>query len=435
MVHRTSLQNPLRLIYLANTNPLCYAPKTLFSFLRLFFIWGAAGAQSVNAPLNPDQYHLIDRLEIKHGRQVEALHSSFKAYPRRSIAALVDSAWDDALQGTARDQFNAQYLANDNQEWSQHPQTERDRAILGAFYTRHTDVYSVSQSDFELHANPVLYGALGQSQAGAQTIDTYSNTRGLELRATVANKIGFYTFLGENQMRAPAYEQAFTREFRAVPREGFYKGFGDAKDAYDFFSARGYISFDPVPAYFNVQFGHDKFFIGNGQRSLLLSDHANSYLFMKWNTRVWKVNYTNLFAEMNGAAFGNASGSLDQRFPKKYLAMHHLSINMSKNFNLGLFEAIAMNGEDSLGAGSFEAGYLNPIIFYRAVEHQNGSQDNALIGLDWKWNFLKRFSFYGQVVLDELIVSNLVAQNGWWGNKYALQGGLKYIDAFWCAPP
>ena len=54
-----------------------------------------------------------------------------------------------------------------------------------------------------------------------------------------------------------------------------------------------------------------------------------------------------------------------------------------------------------------------------------------MIGLNWKWNFLKRFSFYGQFLLDELSVGDLIdLGGGWWGNKFALQTGLKYVDAF-----
>ena len=54
-----------------------------------------------------------------------------------------------------------------------------------------------------------------------------------------------------------------------------------------------------MPAkYLDFQFGYDKNFIGNGYRSLFLSDFGNSYLFLKINTRIWKFNYLNLFMEL-----------------------------------------------------------------------------------------------------------------------------------------
>jgi len=64
----------------------------------------------------------------------------------------------------------------------------------------------------------------------------------------------------------------------------------------------------------------------------------------------------------------------------------------------------------------------------RALEQQNGSLDNALLGLDAKWNFLGHFSLYGQFVFDELKVEEFFKNPGWWGNKFSYQLGLKYID-------
>ena len=46
---------------------------------------------------------------------------------------------------------------------------------------------------------------------------------------------------------------------------------------YDYFDARGYFTFN-VTKYIDVAFGYDKNFIGNGYRSLFLSDFGNSNL-------------------------------------------------------------------------------------------------------------------------------------------------------------
>ncbi len=78
----------------------------------------------------------------------------------------------------------------------------------------------------------------------------------------------------------------------------------------------------------------------------------------------------------------------------------------------------------------FSLSYLNPIIFLRATEQQNGSADNALIGLDFKANVAKRFQFYGQFLLDEFVLKEIRSGDGWWANKFGLQLGGKYINAF-----
>jgi len=110
---------------------------------------------------------------------------------------------------------------------------------------------------------------------------------------------------------------------------------------------------------------------------------------------------------------------------KKYAAMHHLSINLSKNISLGIFEA-EMYGRTN---GKLDANYFNPIIFYRFLESYLGSSDNAMIGVDFRWNFLKRFGFYSQFMLDEFKTSEYFSKKGSWGKKFGFQAGIKYIDA------
>ena len=105
--------------------------------------------------------------------------------------------------------------------------------------------------------------------------------------------------------------------------------------------------------------------------------------------------------------------------------MHHLDMAITKWLNIGLFEGVIFGREDH-----FEFGYLNPIIFYRSIEQQNGSFDNAIVGLDFKANIAKRVQAYGQFSLDEFVLSEVTSNSGWWGNKWGIQLGAKYIDAF-----
>ena len=92
---------------------------------------------------------------------------------------------------------------------------------------------------------------------------------------------------------------------------------------------------------------------------------------------------------------------------------------------MGLFEAVIFGRKDR-----FDFGYLNPIIFYRSIEQQSGSFDNSIAGIDFKANVAKKFQFYNQIVLDEFVLSEIKKNRGWWANKWAIQVGAKYIDAF-----
>src|SRR5690606_14497165 len=175
----------------------------------------------------------------------------------------------------------------------------------------------------------------------------------------------FSTFLTENQERGPQFFQEHIKETRAVPGVGFYKPFKTT--AVDYFDARGYITFNAAK-FIDFQAGYDKNFIGNGYRSLFLSDWGNANLFLKINTRIWKLNYQNLFMELMPQFVKKGDSLLD----RKYAAMHHLSINVTKWLNVGFFEGVIFGRTNR-----FDFQYLNPLIFYRHIEGTVGSPDNA----------------------------------------------------------
>ena len=139
------------------------------------------------------------------------------------------------------------------------------------------------------------------------------------------------------------------------------------------------------------------------------------------NTRIWKINYQNLFMELHSAEIPGG----DKLLPKKYAAMHHLDVSVTKWLNIGVFEGVIFGRKDR-----FDFGYLNPIIFYRSIEQQNGSFDNSVVGLDAKANIDRKIQLYGQLSLDEFLLGEITKSRGYWGNKIGVQIGAKYIDAF-----
>ncbi len=404
-------------------------PKTLMKYLVFSFliIIGTNGfAQSTNAPLNEEYYHKIDRYEVKAGRIVSELFTSVKPYKRSAVVAMLDSLQlKENIFQSPSDKFNLEYLRNDSWEWSKATTAESKKPFHG-MYKKKSDIYYVDQPDFDLHVNPVLYLGTGKDSRLGDPV--FINTRGVEIRGMVDRKIGFYTYLGENQARLPGYASEYGGNYGyfVVPHEGFWKVYKNG--GVDFFEARAYIDFNLTKSIW-MQFGYDRTNIGNGFRSLIFSDFAPPSQYFRANLKVWKMNYLFQLNRMTGEVNTNPGGtSTTKRYPDKYVAFHHLSLNLGKKFNLGFFESVVFSPQDSISGGTFELNYLNPVIFYRAIEQQNGSSDNVILGFDWKWLVAKRLSFYGQFVLDEFVLNNIRAGNGWWGNKFSIQAGLKYID-------
>jgi hypothetical protein len=412
---------------------------TLFSVL-LFIAPQSIFAQtntSTFVPYQSDYYHILKRYEIKRGKFFTPFHSSILPLSRYNIALFADSLSNESMQVLSQsDKFNINYLLTDNYEFTK-KDSVKQKGILKYLYKRKPDFLSFLNDnydmklekgalDFVIRVNPILHLGVGQDNTRDEMLTL--NTRGAEIHGVAARRIGFYASVTETQAVFPRYVQNLidslspprSLENFVVPNEAFAKPFGE--NGVDFLRATGYITFN-VAKVVDVQFGQDKNFIGNGYRSLVLSDFAPAHLFLKLQTKFWKINYTNLYTQM--VADVQRANTL---YPKKYVIYHHLSIDITKKFNLGVFESIAYGRKDQGQNDTFDLSYLNPFIFYRAVEQGIGSIDNALVGADFKWLALKDIQLYGQFVLDELRVGELVDNNGWWGNKYGIQLGLNYID-------
>jgi hypothetical protein len=397
--------------------------KTSFLLILLLAIQGLGLAQSTNASLNEDYYHSLTRYEIKAGRIAPEWFTTVRPSKRNALVAFIDSLnLKDNVFTSQADKFNYDYFRNDNWEWSRAETNTSAKPVLKKLYKKKSDLAFVDIPDFDLHVNPVLYVGFGKDSRTNELATI--NTRGVEMRGMIDKKIGFYMYLTDNQMILPSYAKDEFFRYNVVPHEGFFKPFKST--GVDFFQARAYIDFN-ITKHIYFQFGHDRTFIGNGYRSLIFSDYSPPNLFLRANAKIWKINYLFQLNRLTGNE--SVGGSLaGKRYPEKYMAFHHASINIGKKFNLGFFESVVFTPDDPLNGGKFEIGYLNPVIFYRAIEQQFGSSDNALLGFDFKWNAFKNISFYGQTVIDEFVFSELRSGNGWWGNKYALQGGVKYID-------
>jgi hypothetical protein len=402
----------------------------------LAIIVSSAGfAQSSFVQSNNREYnHLVDRYLIQNGDLNRkyflygGIHSISKPLQRYEIGAMAEKLLlDSNTRYSKRDKFNLQYLLADNPDIQDNPVVKGD-TILRYFYKYKAALYGFKSYEFSVQVNPVLNFTAGTEQVDGETRTIWQNTRGAEMRGQIGRKIGFYTYLTENQFKAPLYLANRTREAGVFPGAGLTKPFKTDSNAFDFFEARGYITFD-VAKLINFKFGHDRNFIGNGHRSLVLSDFSKENLFLKIKTNVWRVNYTNLFMELN--AFNPKQAQRDRR--GKYMAFHHLSVNLGKRINVGIFESIIFSrGDSATGNGRFDYNYLNPIIFYRAIEQSTGgvSSDNALLGFDIKYNPTNSLSLYGQVIFDEFHIAQLRSNIGSYLNKFGVQGGMKYINAF-----
>tara|TARA_R110002049_G_scaffold293731_2_gene478991 strand:- start:35939 stop:38032 length:2094 start_codon:yes stop_codon:yes gene_type:complete len=268
-----------------------------------------------------------------------------------------------------------------------------------------------------------------QTGSDAEEGATYNNTRGVMINGGLGDKFSFYASVFESQGRFVDYVNRYAESLKAFgPDPAIIPGRGIAKrfksDAYDYPVAEAYMSYAPAK-FINIQFGHGKNFIGDGYRSLLMSDVASPHPFLKLNTKFWKIKYTNTWMWLKDV---RPEATADKAFLTKYMANHYLSWNVSKRLNVGLFESVLWTNSNNRG---FDVNYLNPIIFFRAIEFETGQgAGNALLGASAKYKFNDNINAYSQFILDEFSLSDIKGGEKSWKNKFGYQLGVKYFEAF-----
>jgi len=260
-----------------------------------------------------------------------------------------------------------------------------------------------------------------------ESLTTYNNTRAGIFQGGLGKRLNFYTVIYESQGKFAGYYNDLANE---LGREGSSqvlipgRGIGEPyRDGFDYPVVEGYLTYE-ASDFLDIQFGRGNNFIGDGYRSLFMSDNASPNAYVKMNTSFWKFKYTNTWSSLRNPNTLTDGGA----FLTKYMATHYLSYNVNKRLNIGLFESVLFESEPNRG---FDWNFINPILFYNMVEYTTGSRSGkSLIGLSYKYKWTDQINTYGQWLIDEFSLDDVTAGNNSWKNKFGFQLGVKYADAF-----
>jgi hypothetical protein len=245
------------------------------------------------------------------------------------------------------------------------------------------------------------------------------NTRGVEVGGRIGSKFAFTSHFFEDQGKFAQYYTNFVNANRVVPGQGYAKVYGNG--SFDFGYSGGTLSYTPAK-YLNLQLGYDKNFIGDGYRSLLLSDNTFNYPFLKVTATLGNVRYMAMWAQFMD--FYDTPFDDETPYPKKYGIFHYLSWNATKRLSLGLFENVMWEPR------GLDMSFVNPIMLLRPAEYANGSPDKALIGFNGSYKISDRYVAYGQLMINEFTFKEVFANTGYWANKQGGQLGIKGFDIF-----
>lgn len=283
----------------------------------------------------------------------------------------------------------------------------------------------IKNNEYTFYADYLPDLVLGRDFSDSRT--TWINTRGYQIGATIGKKFSFYSSGYENQAVFANYLDTYINQTGIVTGQAYDRKFGSSKTK-DWSYVTALVSYTPNK-YLNIAAGHDKNFIGDGYRSMLLSDYSSPSSFLKLTGNLGNVTYMVMWSYMQDPRAPKLSYEVGNR--KKWGVFHYLDWNVTKRLSLGFFDSVIWADADDQGhKRGFDFTYGNPIIFLRPIEADNGSPDNALIGFNGKYEISDHVTAYAQFALDEFEAKNLFSGNGSSRNKYGWQIGLRGADIF-----
>jgi len=279
----------------------------------------------------------------------------------------------------------------------------------------------------DLFIDPLLNFELGKDLSDPSGERLYTNTRGLVAGGHLGKHVYFETLLSENQSFFPAYMDSFALDNKVIPGQGRWKPFKTS--GYDYAFSSGFVSVQ-AGKHLNMQFGHGKHKIGNGYRSLFLSDNAFNYPFARF-TQHWfkgRLQYSNLYTVFMNLvpALENPPPGTEALYQKKAASFQYLSLNLNKRLTLGFFQSLVWEPADGNNQQHLDFRYFNPLIFTNLAAFGLADVNhNLMVGTELNFKVTRSLSVYGQFALDD---PTPIAYNNKEGKGY--QAGFRYFDAF-----
>ncbi len=366
----------------------------LFSFL---FVAQVSFAQNLQLPLNyfhnTTNYNFIENND-------DLVHTSSKPLIEKQLTQLFnrDLAYPDI---------------NHNLSINGHP----DKSLFArkVFYE---NLIIIKDSGFYITIDPLMNFEFGQDGEDTSASSLYTNTRGILVRGNVGSNFSFSTSFYESQSFFPDYLSSYVASSKVVPGQGRTKPF--KKTGYDYAMAQGYLSYSPKD-YVNIIAGHGKNFIGDGYRSLLLSDAGFNYPHLKstWWFFKNKLQYTTIFAQLNNLNRLPTFSRVEPLFERKGASFFYLNYHINNFISVGLFEGTIWQTMDTSGTLGLNPLQLNPVIGVNTVANGFSSENNTVSGVNLKVKTPFHITFYSQLMIDEPTKTQGIVRGGY-------QLGLKY---------
>jgi hypothetical protein len=257
----------------------------------------------------------------------------------------------------------------------------------------------IDSGEFKLSIDPLINVSAGKGYKTDAGQKIFTNSRGLLVRGDITQRFSFETSFLESQSFFPKYLSSYVKATNVVPGMARAKAF--KVTGYDYAFGNGYISFSPSRK-FNLQLGHGKHFVGEGYRSMLLSDNTFNYPFLKPSFQYKWLKYDVIYSSLMIMNSGQIRSSARNEpiFRKKPGTFHLLSLKPIPMIEIGFFEGTIFNAETPGKPEQFA--FANPVIGVNTLRYGlSDTSNNVLAGITLSIKPIKELSVYGQFAADD----------------------------------
>ncbi|MCC2600359.1 hypothetical protein [Sphingobacterium sp. FBM7-1] len=238
------------------------------------------------------------------------------------------------------------------------------------------------------------------SERGTNSKSLWTNTRGAQAGLSINKKFSLYVSFYENQARYASFIDSTAQRIGNLPGQGFSKNLHSGK--YDWMNATANLTYQVSDA-LNLSVAYDKLHIGEGYRSVLVSDNPYNFTHARVSGKVGRWQYNSIWAYMN-----------DLRHPRVVDAQDPFSPRLGNGVKYGAFQYVDYLAGDKLSLGLFHS------LIWAQNNQQVGGKANGGLGLNVKYRPLPQYIFYAQGYADEFSSNRMAFQLG--GKTYDLFG-------------
>ncbi|MFA7326323.1 MAG: hypothetical protein WC121_06635 [Candidatus Kapaibacterium sp.] len=370
---------------------------------------GMLEAQVEHVPLTSPVYDYLLRAENKGYLE----HKSLSSLPlqRKEITAILNQMYNDKNLSDSDKEIVTFYL----KEFNALPERntvvfENEQNTDNIFFSdlisnKDKYIYKYTDSNSNVELKPLI-----KAESFFSNYQYYDESKsvllhgGVRLMGTLSNSFGYY-------LQATNGSIISGDRKLAIDREQSYRNnvkFAFLESDLDF--TQSHIRYDN--SWFYATLGREVRNLGAGLfQKVFISNSSQPFdalsLGAKFSSFEYRFTHGSLLSSPQDS---NISQGFNSVIPDKFLVMHRFAFRPSWG-EFALWESVIYSDR------SIDFAYLNPISFFKSLEHALRDRDNSMMGIDATIRPLKNLQLKGSFLLDDIIISEI--GNGYWSNKTA----------------